>query len=333
MAGAGLPLHGLSSRALHPRRRLHRSPARPATDELRRDRRPAGSTTAATGPTTASWAGVAPPSPALWRASVRRALGIRRSWRQKLFPWLLLAVVSVPAIVNVGIAYVTRDTQRRHQHHHLPRVRRRLHRAAGLRRPHRARRPLPRPPQPHAPAAVRPAVDRARLRRGQGRRHRRDRVRLRLPPPGRAVHRSDAGQRRRARLPPRQRRRALAGARRRWRSSPSTTRPSCSPSPRSRPGASSPPPRCSSSCWCRRRSRPSSAASRTSAPPQSSAWAVANLAALPLYLRDLVFEATIVAPSPLAGVSGGAALAVVVYLAVVIASIGTLLWRYRWVES
>ena len=47
---------------------------------------------------------------ALWRASVRRALGIRRSWRQKLFPWLLLAVVSVPAIVNVGIAYVTRDT-------------------------------------------------------------------------------------------------------------------------------------------------------------------------------------------------------------------------------
>ena len=47
---------------------------------------------------------------ALWRASVRRALGLRRSWRQKLLPWLLLAIVSVPAVVNVGIAYVTRDT-------------------------------------------------------------------------------------------------------------------------------------------------------------------------------------------------------------------------------
>jgi ABC-2 type transport system permease protein len=46
---------------------------------------------------------------ALLRASVRRALGIRRSWRQKLFPWLLLAIASVPAIVNVGVAYLTRD--------------------------------------------------------------------------------------------------------------------------------------------------------------------------------------------------------------------------------
>ena len=47
---------------------------------------------------------------ALWRASVRRALGLRRSWRQKVFPWTLLAIVSVPAVVNVGIAYLTRDT-------------------------------------------------------------------------------------------------------------------------------------------------------------------------------------------------------------------------------
>jgi len=46
---------------------------------------------------------------ALAKASVRRALGIRRSWRQKLFPWLLLAITSVPAIVNVGVAYLTRD--------------------------------------------------------------------------------------------------------------------------------------------------------------------------------------------------------------------------------
>jgi ABC-2 type transport system permease protein len=46
---------------------------------------------------------------ALAKASMRRALGIRRSWRQKLFPWLLLAITTVPAIVNVGIAYLTRD--------------------------------------------------------------------------------------------------------------------------------------------------------------------------------------------------------------------------------
>ncbi len=46
---------------------------------------------------------------ALFKASVRRALGLRRSWRQKVAPFVLLAVVSVPAIVNVGIGYITRD--------------------------------------------------------------------------------------------------------------------------------------------------------------------------------------------------------------------------------
>ena len=40
---------------------------------------------------------------ALWRLSVRRALGLRRSWRQKVFPWTLLAITTMPAIVNVGI--------------------------------------------------------------------------------------------------------------------------------------------------------------------------------------------------------------------------------------
>ena len=49
---------------------------------------------------------------ALWIASMRRALGLRRSWRQKLLPWLLLAIVSVPAMVQVGIAYLTRDNPR-----------------------------------------------------------------------------------------------------------------------------------------------------------------------------------------------------------------------------
>jgi ABC-2 type transport system permease protein len=45
---------------------------------------------------------------ALYKASMRRALGIRRSWRQKFAPFVLLGVVTIPAIVNVGIGYVTR---------------------------------------------------------------------------------------------------------------------------------------------------------------------------------------------------------------------------------
>jgi len=47
---------------------------------------------------------------ALARLSVRRALGLRRSWRQKVFPWSLLVVATIPAIVNVGVGYLTRDT-------------------------------------------------------------------------------------------------------------------------------------------------------------------------------------------------------------------------------
>ncbi|HZX54425.1 MAG TPA: hypothetical protein VFE86_07075, partial [Ilumatobacteraceae bacterium] len=43
------------------------------------------------------------------KASIRRALGLRRSWRQKVAPFVLLGVVTIPAIVNVGIGYVTRD--------------------------------------------------------------------------------------------------------------------------------------------------------------------------------------------------------------------------------
>ncbi len=46
---------------------------------------------------------------ALFKASVRRALGLRRSWRQKVAPFTLLAVVTMPAIVNIGVGYVTRD--------------------------------------------------------------------------------------------------------------------------------------------------------------------------------------------------------------------------------
>jgi ABC-2 type transport system permease protein len=46
---------------------------------------------------------------ALYKASMRRALGIRRSWRQKVAPFSLLAIVTIPAVVNVGVGYVTRD--------------------------------------------------------------------------------------------------------------------------------------------------------------------------------------------------------------------------------
>ena len=46
---------------------------------------------------------------ALYKASIRRALGLRRPWRQKVAPFVLLGVVTIPAVVNVGIGYVTRD--------------------------------------------------------------------------------------------------------------------------------------------------------------------------------------------------------------------------------
>ena len=47
---------------------------------------------------------------ALYKASVRRAIGLRRSWRQKFLPLGLLAVVTIPAAVNVGIAFATRNS-------------------------------------------------------------------------------------------------------------------------------------------------------------------------------------------------------------------------------
>ncbi|MGH9190326.1 MAG: hypothetical protein ACRD0Q_09895 [Acidimicrobiales bacterium] len=47
---------------------------------------------------------------ALYRASLRRAIGLRRAWRQKLMPAMLLAIAVLPAAVNVGVAYLTRGT-------------------------------------------------------------------------------------------------------------------------------------------------------------------------------------------------------------------------------
>jgi ABC-2 type transport system permease protein len=47
---------------------------------------------------------------ALYRTSLRRAIGIRRPWRQKVMPAVLLAIAAVPAVVNVGVGYLTRNT-------------------------------------------------------------------------------------------------------------------------------------------------------------------------------------------------------------------------------
>ncbi len=47
---------------------------------------------------------------ALYRTSLRRAIGLRRPWRQKLMPAVLLAIAVVPAVINVGIGYLTRNT-------------------------------------------------------------------------------------------------------------------------------------------------------------------------------------------------------------------------------
>jgi ABC-2 type transport system permease protein len=47
---------------------------------------------------------------ALYRTSLRRAVGLRRPWRQKVVPAALLAVAVIPAVINVGIGYLTRGT-------------------------------------------------------------------------------------------------------------------------------------------------------------------------------------------------------------------------------
>lgn len=47
---------------------------------------------------------------ALYRTSLRRAVGLRRPWRQKVAPAALLAIAVIPAVINVGIGYLTRNT-------------------------------------------------------------------------------------------------------------------------------------------------------------------------------------------------------------------------------
>lgn len=47
---------------------------------------------------------------ALWRTSARRALGLRRDWRQKVFPWLLVALATLPAVIAVMEAFAASRT-------------------------------------------------------------------------------------------------------------------------------------------------------------------------------------------------------------------------------
>ena len=57
-----------------------------------------------------------------------------------------------------------------------------------------------------------------------------------------------------------------------------------------------------------------------------------NVLALPIYLRDLVFLGHLDPDSPLGGASAGGALAIAVYVVVLLTGSAVLLWRYRWVE-
>ena len=109
VAELGLPLYRLSTRSDLARRGVP-APRRRSCRDRRRRRRAAPSTTAATGPTRATRAGAARRRSRCTRRRCGGRSGIRRSWRQKVAPFVLLAIVTIPAIVNVGIGYVTRDS-------------------------------------------------------------------------------------------------------------------------------------------------------------------------------------------------------------------------------
>ena len=221
---------------------------------------------------------------------------------------------------------------RTHPDHHLPRVRRRVGGAVAVRRAGRARRHVPRPPPARAPADVRPADHRRRLRAGQARRDRDDRLRVLLPAAGRAVRRQHARQRQRARLLHRPSRRALEGARRRRCCSPCTTPSSASRSRRS-PIAGSSRARRSSGCSSSRRSRRGIfvgdfRVQRRLARPRSSTCSRCRCTC-----AISCSSATSTARSPLSGVSNGGLLAIVIYVAVLVARVARCsLRRYRWVE-
>ena len=270
---------------------------------------------------------------ALWRASVRRALGIRRSWRQKLFPWLLLAVVTVPAVVNVGIAYVTRGTPADSiaiiTYREYVGVSTALLVFVGLTAPDvicpdRRNRFLPllfaRPltgrdyvlAKVGAIAAIVFAfgfIPQAVLFIGQ-------------------MLVSDA---------------ALdylgENAEVLWQVPVAVAVLAIYYAVVSLAVSSFTTRRIIAAAALLIILLTSSAFSAilggddADTGGMGSAWAVANLLSLPLYLRDLIFVGEIVSPSRLYGVEGGGALAIGVYLGVVGLSLGTLLWRYRWVEA
>ena len=63
-----------------------------------------------------------------------------------------------------------------------------------------------------------------------------------------------------------------------------------------------------------------------------SAAALINVLALPLYLRDIVFLGHLDDRLPLSGVANGGLLSIVTYLGILLIGVGALLKRYRWVE-
>ena len=67
-------------------------------------------------------------------------------------------------------------------------------------------------------------------------------------------------------------------------------------------------------------------------PGRHSLFGVLNLPAVPLYVRDLVFEGHIGRDELVGGIRGAGALAVLVYVAVVVVCLGVLAYRYRWIE-
>ncbi len=173
------------------------------------------STTAATGPTTGHAGGAGRRRSRSTRHRCAGRSGLRRPWRQKVAPFVLLGIVTIPAVVNVG--HRLRDPRPGagpHPDHHLPRLRRGVVGPAAVRRHRRARRDVPRPPPARAAADVRPTADRVRLRARQGRGDRDDPVRLLVPAAGGAVRRQHARQQQRAALLHGAPRRPVEGARR-----------------------------------------------------------------------------------------------------------------------
>ncbi|MEZ5216507.1 MAG: hypothetical protein R2715_07930 [Ilumatobacteraceae bacterium] len=63
-----------------------------------------------------------------------------------------------------------------------------------------------------------------------------------------------------------------------------------------------------------------------------SGFALINILAMPLYLRDVIFLGRLDEASPLSGVTNGAWYALAVYLVVVAGGLALLLRRYRWTE-